>query len=306
MGEFDLIDFLTSTQTIQRQDVALGIGDDCALLDIPPSVQLALSMDTLVAGIHFKEETDAYDIGYKAAAVNFSDLAAMGAEPAWVTLALTLPEINREWLKDFSEGFFTLLKQFNVQLIGGDTTRGPLSITVQAHGFVPKGKVLKRSGAKKGDLIYVTGSLGDAGLALSLGDDAPCELSQRLLRPTPRIAEGKMLREIAHSAIDISDGLVADLSHILKCSGKGATLYVDSLPLSKALLAHTSYHQAQVLALSAGDDYELCFTIAPENIHALGFEANCIGVIEETSELRLLNRDGSSFILESLGYKHFS
>lgn len=311
MREFELIDYLLQRQRVARQDVVLGIGDDCALLEIPSGYELAVSIDTLVADVHFAQQQDPYDIGYKALAVNLSDLAAMGADPAWVTVALTLPVIERAWLARFCSGLFDLAEKFGMQLIGGDTTAGPLSMTLQVHGFVPKGKALKRSGAQPGDLIYVTGVLGSAGLALLLAEQAPAELAQRLLRPTPQIATGMALRDVATSAIDISDGLAADLSHILARSQVGATLQVDRLPLSETLMTHTSILHAQQLALSAGDDYELCFTVPPAKVNLLstltaGTYTTCIGIIDKNPGLRLVTNDGSEFNLEKLGYQHFS
>lgn len=310
LTEFNLIDHFITQRTPIRQDVILGIGDDCALLAVPPGYELAVSMDTLVAGVHFAHDTAAYDVGYKALAVNLSDLAAMGAEPAWVTLAMTLPTINEDWLEGFCAGFFALSKQFNVQVIGGDTTCGPLSITIQIHGLIPAGKAIRRDGAQPGDLIYVTGNLGTAGLALQLGAAAPPEISRYLLRPYPRIKEGLALRDIASSAIDISDGLAADLNHILNRSHVGAKINVEQLPMLNELAVHTSLLHAKQLALSAGDDYELCFTVPPEKITCLQQTLpknsyHAIGVINQSAILTLQNADGTDFLLTSLGYQHF-
>ncbi|MDI1352139.1 MAG: thiamine-phosphate kinase [bacterium] len=240
MNEFELIThFFANQHQPHRQDVVMGIGDDCAIVEVPQGQQLLVSMDTLVSGVHFPITTTPYDIGYKALAVNLSDLAAMGANPAWITLALTLPTADQQWLSSFKEGFFGLAKQFQVVLIGGDTTRGPLALTVQAHGFVPHGQAITRQNAQPGDLIYVTNTLGDAGLALKhLNHEVniPSQFTELLLnrlnRPMPRVKEGLLLRNYATAMIDLSDGLISDLGHILKKSGVGALIHLDKIPLS--------------------------------------------------------------------------
>ena len=288
-------------------------------MTIPPGQELAITTDTLVAGIHFPDTTHAYDIGYKSLAVNLSDLAAMGATPAWVTLAITLPQANENWLHAFCEGFFTLANRYQVQLIGGDLTHGPLSITVQALGFTPKQKALLRTGAKPSDLIYVSGTLGDAGLALQglqnnidLNPTYQPLLLSRLNRPEPRVAIGKQLRDIAHAAIDISDGLVADLGHILEKSQVGAIIYVDQVPLSEALKHSLSPAEAITLALTAGDDYELCFII-PANkrmqlekiLSSLPCRYTCIGTITAQTGLDLRYQNGNHYHGPLHGYQHF-
>lgn len=323
LTEFQLIERFFNKQKIERADVVLGIGDDAALLKIPSGQLLAISVDTLVAGVHFPSDTAAYDIGYKALAVNLSDMAAMGAQPAWATLALTIPKADRRWLRDFSRGFFALCAQYDLQLIGGDTTHGPLSITVQIHGFVPPHKALRRSTAQAGDLIYVTGTLGNAGLALKLlKKDITTthkitavqrrKLIKTLNRPQPRIAEGMALRGIASSAIDLSDGLAADLGHILEASGVGAVVYLDDLPLSPTLKQNLPQKEAWLLALSAGDDYELCFTVPPSNKNKLqkaleqtGCDYVCIGEIVEKQELHFKTHAGEIFQVVKKGYQHF-
>lgn len=317
LNEFALIQrFFTKKNS--RQDVRLGIGDDGAVLQVPSGKQLVVSTDTLVAGRHFSEESSAEDIGYKALAVNLSDLAAMGAEPAWVLLALSLPIANEKWLSDFSHGFFSLIERFQLQLVGGDITRGPLVINVQILGFVPKGKALLRCTAMPGDRIYVTGTLGDAGLALhylqkkiQLPQNAIQHLMQRLNRPEPRIELGLVLRGIASSAIDISDGLVADLGHILCASGVGATIQAINLPLS-ASLQSLACEAAWQLALSAGDDYELCFTVPEsrestlqQHLTSINIPYTCIGRITKDPGLAVLREDNSEIILEKTGFKHF-
>jgi thiamine-monophosphate kinase len=319
MNEFELIKNFCSHQTIQRQDVIVETGDDCAIVEVPKNQQLAITTDTLVAGVHFPLNTSAYDIGYKSLAVNLSDLAAMGATPAWVTIALTLPEVQESWLMDFANGFFSLATRSKVQLIGGDLTRGPLTITIQAHGFVPTGQAITRNKAKVGDLIYVTNTLGDAGLALAIINnqikidptDAE-EIMARLNRPEPRWQAGEKLRQIASAAIDISDGLVGDLGHILKKSAVGAVVYVDSLPLSKVLRTCLHEEKAILLALAAGDDYELCFTIPKEHeklLQAAMKDCHCscsrIGEITATTGLSLQFKDGRTYYGDITGYQHF-
>ena len=242
LDEFSIIKQFFQNQQLQRDDVFLNSGDDCAVLQPPVGKLLAVSTDTLVAGVHFFEDMLPEALGYKSLAVNLSDLAAMGAEPAWVTMNLTLPSIDGNWLRDFSTGFFKLANQYHVNLIGGDLTRGPLSITVTVHGFLNQKNVLRRDAAKPGDLIYVSGPLGDAGAALKILESeittdsaTKAALIKKLYYPTPRIELGKALSSIANAALDISDGLIGDLSHILKSSGVGATLFVDQLPLSQEL-----------------------------------------------------------------------
>ncbi len=279
MHEFDLIARIRARAAL-RGDVVLGIGDDCALLAPPPGMQLAVTMDTLNAGVHFPPETAPADIGRKALAVSLSDLAAMGADPAWCTLSLSLPEASEDFIDGFSDGFLSLAQQHDVALIGGDTTRGPLSISVTAHGLIEPDSALRRAGAQVGDAIWVSGTLGDAAGALrqwQQGGVMPPTLRDRLDRPTPRVALGRALRGVASSCIDISDGLLADLSHICRASGVAAQLDAQALPSSEAL--RQAFDTATRLALQAsgGDDYELCFT-APaaqrDVLHALSQALN--------------------------------
>lgn len=320
-GEFDLIARYFNRGGNSRRDVALGIGDDCALLTVAEKQHLAVSTDTLVAGVHFLPDIDPADLGYKSLAVNLSDLAAMGADPAWLSLAITLPEIDGRWLAAYSDSLFALLDYYGMQLIGGDTTRGPLSLTLTIHGLVPAGRALTRSGARIGDWIYVTGTLGDsaAGLAilqrrLSVVDaQAKDALVQRHLRPRPRILHGQALRDLASSAIDLSDGLISDLRHILKASGCGARIQLDALPYSAMLAANVEGEQALRWALSGGEDYELCFTVPEMNKGALdvalgnlGVRYTCIGQIAPPSEgMRFFHRD-KAVELNWKGYDHFS
>lgn len=240
MKEFQLIDNFFSGRGPQRRDVLLGIGDDCALLRPGENQTLAISVDTLVENVHFLPDMPAEDLGYKALAVNLSDLAAMGAEPAWMTLALTLPSVDELWLKRFSDGLLDAAQYYGIALVGGDTTRGPKSITITVNGQIPAGKALTRSGGRNGDWIYVTGSLGDSALGLALlqgKHDARPEhqayLVGRHYRPTPRVLAGQALRGLASSAIDLSDGLVSDIRHLLNATGLGAVIHVDQLPCPK-------------------------------------------------------------------------
>ncbi|WP_194205234.1 thiamine-phosphate kinase [Superficieibacter sp. 1612_C1] len=320
-GEFSLIARYFDRVRSSRLDVETGIGDDCALLNIPEKQTLAISTDTLVCGIHFLPDIDPADLACKALAVNVSDLAAMGADPAWLTLALTLPEVNEPWLAAFSDSLFEQLNYYDMQLIGGDTTRGPLSMTLGIHGFVPLGRALKRSGARPGDWIYVTGTPGDsaAGLAilqgrLQVNDEADAAyLVKRHLRPTPRVLHGQALRDRASSAIDLSDGLISDLGHILKASGCGARLDLDEFPFSAPLLRHAEPEQALRWALGGGEDYELCFTVPELNRGALdvalkhlGAAFTCIGqVVPESEGLQFL-RNGQPVTFDWKGYDHFA
>ena len=319
MSEFDIIQRYFTRKTNSDPGLMLGIGDDAAILHVPEGMELAVSVDTLVQGVHFPATTAPADIGYKALAVNLSDMAAMGAEPRWATLALTLPEADEHWLKNFSTGFFELADRHGVQLIGGDTTHGPLAITIQIHGLVPAGSALRRSGARVGDLIYVTGCVGDAGLALqalqkkaTLSPDHLAQVMTRLNRPEPRIKEGIALRGIASAAIDISDGLAADLSHILAASGVGATLCLEDLPLSPALASVLSEVGGWNVPLASGDDYELCFTVPQEHqallldaIEQFSCPCTCIGVTESIPGLRCRLANGELFEPARTGYQHF-
>ncbi len=314
-SEFTLIDKYFHRGTASRDDVVLGVGDDAALLSVPEGHELVVTVDTLVAGVHFPLDTAAENIGHKALAVNLSDLAAMGASPAWVTLALTLPTIDHDWLQAFAGGFFALADLYPVQLVGGDTTRGPLSITVQAMGFVPRGEALRRDGAQPGDVVLVTGTLGDAALALQQLADAPAGLRWRLDRPVPRVAAGMALRGLASSAIDISDGLLADFGHILTASGVGAELQVDRLPRSVDFMrvvggaGHADWYR---LPLAGGDDYELCLTVPPaqldtvlQRLDSLSVPVTLVGVIEANGPLRCRHEDGRLYRMENRGYDHF-
>ena len=314
-SEFSLIERIRA-RAGERTDVLLGIGDDAALLRVPEGHELVLSTDTLVAGVHFPEETAPADIGWKALAVNLSDLAAMGATPAWISLALTLPEPDIDWLDYFIDGFCELAEEHGVALVGGDTTRGPLSITLAAHGFVPSGQALRRAGARVHDEVWVTGTIGDAAGALQqwrAGGMQSAKLRYRLDRPTPRIAAGLALRGLASAAIDLSDGLAGDLGHVLRASGGGAELELGRLPTSLTLAEHFPDDDARWrLQLAGGDDYELCFTAAPADAFAIEqalaaceLNATVIGRITAEPGMRLLRTDGSELALEGAGFEHF-
>lgn len=317
MGEFDLIRQYFSDMD-SAADVVLGVGDDAAIVQPPAGELLLVSTDTLVAGRHFPPATAAYDIGWKALAVNLSDLAAMGATPRWCVLALTLPEASPDFIAEFARGFKALALQAGIALVGGDTTCGPLSITVTVMGSAPPGAALCRHGAQRGDVVYVSGTLGDAALGLALvqgrvaGPDqaATAYLRDRLNRPEPRLALGLALRGLASSALDISDGLAQDLGHILRRSQLGAELTLERLPLSPPLQQYSRI-QALEWALAGGDDYELCFTLPPEHCaeaegraRALGVPVHAIGRIVAGPGL-VLRDQGRPFVLGHSGFQHF-
>jgi len=314
--EFDLI---ARYFTRPQQNTDLGIGDDAALITVPPGHQLAISADMLVAGTHFFADANPYGIGWKSLAVNVSDMAAMGAEARWATLAIALPEIKEAWLAEFSRGFFDCAERFGVSLIGGDTTRGPLTISVQIMGVVPQQLALTRSGAKAGDDIWVSGPLGTAALALAamqgrypLTPDTLAECSVALHQPQPRAALGLALRQIAHSAIDISDGLLADLGHILKASQLGADIRFANIPLSPITRRHVADTAVQGMVLAGGDDYELCFTAPPakrDQIAALGRQLGLsLAVIGQTriqAGVDVYDADDTRLEIKKSGFDHF-
>lgn len=315
-SEFDLIRrYFTRT----TPSAILGVGDDAALLRISPGMELAVSVDMLVAGRHFGEADGPGTVGHKSLAVNLSDMAAMGATPRWATLALALPAADEKWLRGFAGGFFGLAGKFGVDLIGGDTTRGPLNICVQIMGEVPAGQALRRDGAKTGDEIWVSGTLGNAALALAhyqrrveLEHLEAAAMLPFLHLPQPRVAVGIGLRGIASASIDISDGLLADLGHILEQSGLGAEVHFERLPLHEIMRRHIELDVAQNCVLAGGDDYELCFT-APVEKHApilalarqLDVPLTCIGRITAANGLKLL-RNGQAMTVETRGFDHFA
>ncbi|MEQ1916246.1 MAG: thiamine-phosphate kinase [Gallionella sp.] len=314
MSEFDLI---RRHFTHATPSALLGVGDDAALLQVPTGEVMAVSSDMLVSGTHFFPDADPYLLGHKTLAVNLSDLAAMGATPRWATLALSLPNADDAWLDRFSAGFFALARQHHVDLVGGDTTRGPLNLCVTIMGTVPAHQALRRDGAQVGDEIWVSGKLGDAALALAhlqgkvvLSGDEFATCATALHSPQPRVALGFALRDIAHSAIDISDGLLADLGHILAASHVGAVLDYAALPLSSVLLSYADFAQQCVLA--GGDDYELCFT-APATRHTellriaqeIALPLSCIGKVVAGSGSVVHDAQGNILQLKSRGYDHF-
>lgn len=315
MDEFALIEKVLKPIAGSRDDVVLGIGDDGAVVQPSPGEELVVVADTIVAGVHFPPELAAADIGYRAVAVNLSDIAAMGAEPRWATLALTIPDSEESWLREFARGLHDALAAVEVALIGGDTTRGPLTVTVQIIGSVPRGKALTRDGARPGDTIYVSGTLGDAAAGLAIlqrgGPKTAAEqvLVSRFKRPTPRIALGQALRGIATSCIDISDGLLADLQHIAHRSGCGARIHADLLPLGPELLAGTDARSALHWAAAGGDDYELCFTIpndgCPEILRHLAPWHRIGAMTSVAGEVALLDHEDQPIILGRSGYRHF-
>jgi len=315
VSEFEIIRRYLTPEYIRSDQPFCGVGDDAALITVPDDMQLAVSTDMLLEGVHFQKGILPEDLGYKALAVNLSDMAAMAAKPQWVSLALSIPKPDEEWIKRFMEGFYSLAHDYEVMLIGGDLTRGPLTVCVHIEGIVKPGKALRRSGARVGDLIYVSGTLGDAGRALELqsGNSSVSDawLESRLYRPSPRVMLALSLQGIASSAIDISDGLVADLGHILESSKVGAELDVDLIPLSDPLRGIDREHALE-LALTAGDDYELCFTVNPENIEQMKrmIDTACpvshIGMIDKANKGLILKgkHDIDSQKLGG-GYRHF-
>jgi len=309
LTEFPLIQRFFNQQRVKNPLTNLGIGDDCALLSVPDGYQLAITTDTMVENVHFFADADPEQLGHKLLAVNLSDLASMGAQPLSVTLALTLPKVNEDWLTAFSKGFLGLAEQYSVDLIGGDTTSGPLTLTVQALGLVPNGKGLRRSTAQPGDFIYMTGCLGDAGLGLKIKQGDVLLNSETALarfnHPNPQVEAGLALLDIANACIDISDGLFSDLGHILEQSQVGASLDWESLPLSEGVKSYINETGDWALPLIAGDDYELCFTVSPEKVKLLTIPCTKIGVIEAIPGLRLY-KSGQLQSLTSKGYEHFS
>ncbi|MEY4588158.1 MAG: thiamine-monophosphate kinase [Pseudomonadota bacterium] len=313
MSEFALIQRYFKTLSEPAASVLLGIGDDCALLTPPVGCALAVSIDTQVEGVHFPHNAPAEQVGRRVACCALSDLAAMGAQPLWATLALTLPQVDSAWLEAFSRGLGAILKRFHTTLIGGDTTQGPLAITLQVHGSVAPDQALRRSGAQVGDVIYVTGCLGDGAAALAYlqgkfqPEDAACTyLTERFYAPEPQISAGHALAGVASSAIDISDGLLADLTHISEASGLGATIYIEALPISPLWCNQVEPTQAQHWALTGGDDYQLCFTLAPERQlpQSQAWQAYPIGVITQTPGIIILNH-GQPVHINTGGYEHF-
>jgi thiamine-monophosphate kinase len=330
LGEFDLIArYFTPRKSgvVSRPDVILGVGDDAALVRVPEGADLVAAVDTLVAGRHFLPDSDPRSIGHRALAVNLSDMAAMGATPAWATLALTLPTADVPWLEGFSAGLMRLAARHGVELVGGDTTAGPLTITLQILGHVPRGTALRRDGAQAGDILAVTGAalaeagaLGDAGAGLALltgrltADDQrdAALLVERHEYPTPRVEFGCRARGLAHAAMDLSDGLVGDLPKLAAASGLAAHVDVGRLPLSRALRAVVPIAQARAWALAAGDDYELLVAVPPLRLDEMKAVARRLNLtLTAIGELRpgagvTWSLEGRSFAVPAHGYDHFA
>lgn len=320
MGEFELIAECFSQAGHKRADVQLGVGDDGAVVQVREGFDLVVTTDTMVEGVHFFPDMDPRALGHKLVTVNISDLAAMGAEPTWLSLGLTLPKVDPAWLKAFAEGLSETADYYSCQLIGGDTCRGPLTLTLTAHGVVPRGKALTRRGAQVGDYIYVTGTLGDAALGLMLLQQQAevskkhrAHIMQRFHYPTARVALGQSLRSIASSCMDLSDGLFGDIQHILQRSNVGASIDVNKLPLSQALRDSCDTATALRCALSGGEDYELLFTV-PENkrsalevlLSPYGVAITCIGRITGVSGKLELKQGDQLYAYQHQGYQHFA
>lgn len=319
MGEFELIKryFTPLSEASSDASVALGVGDDCAILNCPEGHQLVVSIDSLVEGTHFLPDTPSDLLAARLFGSAVSDLAAMGAKPAWITLALSLPEVDPNWLQAFSSKLAELCTEFNISLIGGDTTKGSLTLTAQVHGFVPTGKALTRRGAQVGDLICVSGTLGDSrggleGLLNGFQETEPAEyLLNRFYQPQPRIQLGQELLGKATSAIDISDGLLSDLAHILVASAEegklGARLQLEALPLSAPLVQAFGEDTARQWALTGGEDFELCFTLPVEflpELATLSTPVAVIGKVTQDQDIQLFYR-GEACELSGEGYDHF-
>jgi thiamine-monophosphate kinase len=314
LGEFELIARYFARRT-PRADVRLGIGDDAAVLDVRADRKLVVAMDTVVEGVHFPPQFDASDVGYRALAVNLSDLAAMGAEPAWFTLSLSMPDSDEHWIERFAAGLFELADLHDLALIGGDTVRGPRVVTVQVLGFVPAGLALRRDGARPGDVLYASGSLGDAAAGLKLlrdgrRADTDSSLVRRYRFAEPRLALGMALRGVASAAIDVSDGLLGDLGKLCDASGVGAILELEQLPLSRALLASFDATQAERFALGGGDDYELAFAVPRAAVSEMETSLATIGRITRIGEIVTghgvrCQRAGQTVKPGIAGYDHF-
>jgi len=317
VSEFDLIrQFFTHPQ----RHTVLGVGDDAALMQPRPGKVIAVSSDMLVAGRHFFPDTDPYRLGRKTLAVNLSDMAAMGAEPRWVTLSIAIPSANPQWLKPFAQGFFDEAQANDVDWVGGDTTSGPLNMSVTIMGEVSVDQALRRDGAKLGDDIWVSGTIGDAAMGLAVlknqvrfGSEDQDYCVRRLEQPIARVDLGMQLAGLAHSAIDLSDGLMADLDHILKASGKGADLYFEKLPISAALKNCPYSAQVREVMLGGGDDYELCFTASADSEEAIQKAASCahtpvtkIGKVVSALGLRVLDANGNLVTVKRRGFDHFA
>lgn len=312
MREFELVRRIRASASGSSQGLVLGIGDDAAVLQAGPGEQVVATTDTLNEGVHFRVGSTPSDLGHKALAVNLSDLAAMGACPRWCLLNLSLPEPDPRWLEEFLAGFYGLGRGCSVALVGGDITRGPLSVTVTALGVVEAGSYLARSGGRAGDRVIVSGTLGDAALAFNSAGQAAAGPAAALARPTPRLALGQALVGLASACIDLSDGLLADLGHVCQASGLGARLDLARLPASAAVAALPD-EERWPLQIAGGDDYELCFTIDPEQASRLGdlserldLSLTDVGCLEPGREVRCLRADGSEYRPPRRGFEHFA
>ncbi|HEX2493588.1 MAG TPA: thiamine-phosphate kinase [Steroidobacter sp.] len=316
LGEFDII-ARYFTRPCRRADILLGVGDDAAVLDQPADRNLVIAMDTLVEGVHFPESASAADVGYRAIAVNLSDLAAMGAQPRWMTLSLSLPRADERWLAGFAAGLFELADRYEVALVGGDTVRGPLVITVQIGGWVERDVWLMRSGARAGDLLFVSGVPGEAAAGLATiqrhmdGGEAGAHLRRRFWRPQPRVELGRTLRTIAGAAMDVSDGLLSDCEKLCAASGCGALIDLNALPASQSMRALFDENACMGFQLAGGDDYELLFTLAPERVAELRvvqgpLNATQIGVITAGGAVRCERGGRIVSVADCGGYDHFA
>jgi thiamine-monophosphate kinase len=318
LGEFALIDRYFRGCGAKRADVRVGVGDDAAILDCPAGAELVAAIDTLVEGVHFPHGSPAASVGHRALAVNLSDLAAMGARPAWALLALTLPAADESWLAEFAAGLAALARAHEVALVGGDTTAGPLCVTVQALGHVPRASAMLRSGGRAGDAVFVSGTPGDAGAGLAIEQgrlaaaaEAAAYLRERFLYPAPRLALGECLRRHASACIDVSDGLLADAAKLARAGGCGVEIAYDAVPVSEALVRTVGAERARELALTGGDDYELCFSARPAHVARLLEELppqrwgyTRIGTLRESAGADVL-RDGTVMSFSACGYDHF-
>jgi thiamine-monophosphate kinase len=316
LGEFDLIARFFSRPS-RRRDVLVGVGDDAALLEVPAGRALVAATDTLVEGRHFLPEAPARSVGHQALAVNLSDLAAMGADPAWALLSLSLPEANEPWLEEFADGLYALAEAHGVDLVGGDTVRGPRVVTIEALGFVDPALALKRSGARPGDLLYVSGWPGEAAAGLETmrqdggmkADDDP--LVRRYLFAEPRVDLGRALRGRASAAMDVSDGLLGDLRKLCEASGVGARLDLDALPISPTLASRYGQDQCEAFVLGGGDDYELLFTLPPDRAARAESELRGSIALTRIGAIRaghgvVCTRGGVAADVSGMGYDHFA
>lgn len=319
LSEFDLIERYFRGCGAKRTDVRVGVGDDAAILACPSGSELVAAVDSLVAGVHFPHGSPPASIGHRALAVNLSDLAAMGARPAWALLALTLPQADEAWLSEFVEGMAALARAHDVALVGGDTTSGPLCVTVQVLGHVQSATALLRSGGSAGDAVFVSGTPGDAAAGLDVeqgkltaAGEAAAYLRERFLYPSPRIALGERLRRYASACIDVSDGLLGDAAKLARASGCGVELAYHDVPVSEALVKAVGEERARELAFTGGDDYELCFSVRPAQVGKLMAELpperwgyTRIGTLREAAGADVL-RDGTVMGFSHSGYDHFS